>query len=448
MQYKLNSSLWCCLSEAGFSLDELVVKLKALFESDGFSGILELIVKLVQETLIIGSISGRINDWGCCSHPAYNLNGNYSRSIKTSLGSFNMTWRRLLCKNCGKSLVPLKLFLNIKSHQYKSNELEQLVIDAAHKDSYRRAVESVGANGFVSVSHSTAHRWVMESDCDELDFSQKTGSEAEPVQIVPDGTGFKGLPVKGAAKKGELKVLIGVDKSGNTFPMGAWADESWNDIKKKIGKTVKHFPEGSILVADGEKGIAEAFADMVDEEQRCQWHIIRDLYHTMWQDGSNAKEVKPIQQRLAALFAIELPKEDFELVSESEKDDIEERMEKANSSIGKLIAYLESQGYTKAADYLENSRRGMFAYIRRWLRLGIITPRASSMVERIMRELGRRLKKIAYNWSDKGISKMARIILKRFTSREQWDEYWKKRQRLDDNVIFGMIGTTPLSQNL
>ena len=36
MQVKLSSSIWCCLSESGFSLDEMVVQLKELFEEDTF----------------------------------------------------------------------------------------------------------------------------------------------------------------------------------------------------------------------------------------------------------------------------------------------------------------------------------------------------------------------------------------------------------------------------
>ncbi len=39
---------------------------------------------------------------------------------------------------------------------------------------------------------------------------------------------------------------------------------------------------------------------------------------------------------------------------------------------------------------------GMFGYIRRWLKWGLISPRAFSVIERVIRELGRRLKKTAY----------------------------------------------------
>ena len=32
-------------------------------------------------------------------------------------------------------------------------------------------------------------------------------------------------------------------------------------------------------------GLAESFADHATEQQRCHWHIKRDLYHMMYQDG-------------------------------------------------------------------------------------------------------------------------------------------------------------------
>ncbi len=48
------------------------------------------------------------------------------------------------------------------------------------------------------------------------------------------------------------------------------------------------------------------------------------------------------------------------------------------------------------------------------------------MVERGMRELGYRIKKIAYGWSDKGVTQVAGIILKRFTDTGAWEDYWKK----------------------
>ena len=92
-----------------------------------------------------------------------------------------------------------------------------------------------------------------------------------------------------------------------------------------------------------------------------------------------------------------------------------------------LIGYVDGSGCTTAATYIRRAKIGMFGYIRRWLKWGLISPRASSMVERVMRELGRRLKKTAYGWSDKGATKIARIILKRFTNAKAWEDYWQEK---------------------
>ena len=54
-------------------------------------------------------------------------------------------------------------------------------------------------------------------------------------------------------------------------------------------------------------------------------------------------------------------------------------------------------------------KRQVFAYVRRWLKWGLISHKASTMVERVMRELARRLKNIAYGWSDKGAKKVAAV---------------------------------------
>jgi len=77
----------------------------------------------------------------------------------------------------------------------------------------------------------------------------------------------------------------------------------------------------------------------------------------------------------------------------------------------------------------------VFTYVKFWLEYGMVSPRVSSMLERMMREIGRRLKKIAFGWSEFGAAKMTRIIIKRITSAHQWDEYWQRRLRLNGNVI-------------
>lgn len=447
MRGKITLDVMFCQSEEGFSLDEFIFKLREVFESGGFSELTSLMLKLVQEVLIHRLLSGHHNyHFCCCEKGSYRLHGSYIRSIKTSLGEIKMIWYRVRCRSCGKIFVPLKEFLGISRYQRHSHELEKAVQDAVVKDSYRRAVETLNSTGFVSVSCTSAHRWIMETDSDEFKISGDVCGSIG-CQVIGDSTKFKVHPESGK-KQGNLKVLVGVDGDGNVFPLGSWSNKSWEEISEELKEHKIRFPGGSVLVSDGEPGLSEALSEGIEFEQRCHWHIVRDLYHTMWQDGGKIGFIKPIQKALSGAIGIELPEEDFSMVSEEEKDAIEERMEKVERAIEKLIEYLEVNRYEKAANYLKNCLKNMFSYIKRWLKYGLICPRASSLIERLIRELGRRLKKIAYNWSDRGAGKIARIILKKITAIEQWEEYWNKKMKIIGSVFVRLANYKPVAQNL
>jgi len=97
-------------------------------------------------------------------------------------------------------------------------------------------------------------------------------------------------------------------------------------------------------------------------------------------------------------------------------------------------SWLKARGYERAARYIRYAKDRLFTYVRWWLKSGLVMPRASSMIERLMRELGRRLKRIAFGWSEGGAAKIARIIIKRVTSAREWTAYWDARLRITGKV--------------
>jgi len=64
--------------------------------------------------------------------------------------------------------------------------------------------------------------------------------------------------------------------------------------------------------------------------------------------------------------------------------------------------------------------------------LGITSPRTTSLLESIIRQVGRRTKKIGATWSDDGIEKVVKIFLKKTYESEDWENYWKKRMEISD----------------
>lgn len=433
MQHTVNASLLVCLSEKGFSLDELVRRLGDLFERQAHGEILRTILLLVEETLKLKLMRQAEVPVACdCGHARYVLSGRRKpRRIRTSLGTVGFpALVRVKCARCGRTHTLLLKFLGIERNQTKTAELERQAIEQAAADSYRRAARTLGQATGTRLPASTLHGWILDTQADQIDLPPDALG-ALPATVFADGTRYKGA----GGTRGDLKALIGLTAAREIVPLGTWTrGESWRQIDEELKRRALQMPAGTVLVADAEPGLAEALADHAESYQRCQWHTVRDLYHAMWRDGGGRGESRPVQNALVAVMGIELPKEDFAQVPEAEKDEIEARMEKAEAQIGELVRHLLARGYRTAADYLERSRRCMFSYVRRWLKFGIVCPRASSFIERFFRELGRRVKKLGYNWKPEGIGKIARILLKKCTRPEDWEEYWRRRLRLDGSV--------------
>ena len=347
MQQKISMDLLICNSEDKISLDEIVQAVSSAYEDKAFAELLKLLLGMIQE-IIIGRILIRSADAPCCcEHGHLALNGHYRRRIRTSLGDVVLYVKKVKCSVCGKSFAPLLRHVNLGKYQTKSNEFEQLVVETVAETSYRRGMAQLTRDGRNAPPFRTANSWTLRTDCDEIQLpvdacgvvsmGGKREDKPSPLTVFADGTGFKGEGKEGKARKGELKAVIGVNEDGEVFPLGTYSDKSWPEISREWKDRKIKLPAGSMLVCDGELGLADAFAGYVDDIQRCQWHTERDLYHAMRQDGGNTKSARPYQKRLAGIMSIELPKEDFQKVREEDRKDLEGRMGEAEAKIQGLI---------------------------------------------------------------------------------------------------------------
>lgn len=456
MHYNITAKLGVDVKDSGFSIDELVYRMQELFKLQAFPQLLAEILMMFDEFLRINVMSRTCLPMKCsCGSSMFVLDGRRSRKIKTTIGEVDLpNLTRVKCAHCGNTYVPIIEICGLDLYQTKTAGVEKLVIEQCVQTSYRRATKAIGEMTGVCVSHSTSHRWVLKSDADEISVPEDViatvrsdgrtdGKPPEPVTAFADGTFCKGRDEDGHAKKGNVKVMIGVRQSGGVFPIGVWTgDETWKGIGEDLERRKIRFADGSILVSDGEEEIAENLAKLANGSyQRCQWHVVHDTYHTMWQDGGRIKEIKPVQNKLKQILAIELPKDDFEEVDAVQAQALEIRMKESERSITALAEDIRQRGFVKAASYLERAKHAMFSYLRRWLALGIVCPRASSLIERTMRELARRLKRIAYGWKEEGLNKVSKMLLKIFSSEEEWKKYWDERMALNNNVFlyFKMI---------
>ena len=207
MQSIISLEILTAVAENGFSLDELVVSTRHLFEEKGMPGMIGLLLRLIDENLYL-RLQQNNSLWhphACCEQPDYECQDRPPRHFRTSAGKVKIHWRRLRCRHCGKSTVPLREFLGLEAYQSKTAELEKTVIEVVSEQSYRRSSRHLETIGNIPVPKSTAHRWVAQSGCDEIN----TGTETFD-QLFADGTGYKKRCNKkaGTNNRGELRIAL------------------------------------------------------------------------------------------------------------------------------------------------------------------------------------------------------------------------------------------------
>jgi hypothetical protein len=339
------------------------------------------------------------------------------RRISTVFGKLDLPLRRGECCNCGALYSPLLSALQVSRYARKETNFEHQVIEAVIDTNYRRLIDGRS----IDISLGGIHNVVVGSDIDET--FQKSVSPADLSAIMADGTGVK----QHQGRKGQLRAVIGITKGGGVEPIGCFTNTEWPEIERTIKGRIKEAEPYNIpFIYDGEPGLDDFLSD-VAEAQRCTWHGPRGLYHALWEDGLKKKESQPETEKIKQFIGIELPEGDFEILKEEDKEQVKSQYERSKSEIKDLIRTFREKGYKHGTAYLENLSDRLFTNIELWLKTGIIAPKTISLLERVFREIGRRLKRIAWGWADKTVTNLSKMIMIRQYSRDKWEQYWKEK---------------------
>ena len=223
-------------------------------------------------------------------------------------------------------------------------------------------------------------------------------------------------------------MVLEIGQEGEIRPLGVWAGTEWDEISREVKERLKGQPH--LLVSDGETGLENWMSRIVGRSQRSHWHFSRGSRYALWEDGAPLKERYATSRRLSRLLAIEIPEGDIEFVSESDKEKLRDGIQSAEKELAALREEFAGKGYTKAAAYMENVGDRVFSHLKLWLETGLVAPRTSSIVENFIRELVRRLKKIGWNWTDEGATRMGRVVMMRRYDNVAWEKYWRDRMNL------------------
>ncbi len=430
-------------SEVGlknFSFSQLIIEVKRLFDVEGVPGFVKMMVILVENMLIKSGV-----ECPRCKSNKLQLHGKSEKKMKTSIGCVDLVLTRMRCTACKKTFSPMMGLFDVDRFSRKSREFEKLTLETVTNQSFRRSAKNLNDTMGFSTSHTTLHRWFTNTDA--VNMNQKMRVD----DIIADGTGFKKDKDDKGSNRGEIKILIGYNKDGKVVPFGAWTRASWKDIGKLIknknhpSEKIKFKPIAGTLITDGEEELVRHLKKLALSHQRCLFHMTHELTPLLrYQDMVGKDEAIKISDELHDLLYLELPEADADpLKSLEDKLTIEAHILKMKKSIDDFIAELKMMGYKKAKTFVENAKAQLFTYIENWVKTGISNPRVTSLVERIMREIKRRIKKIGFKWSEKGAEKMTRLILLQLGSTKYlWDNHWAEKIGIDAEISLTFLGVT------
>lgn len=423
-----------------FSFSQLITAVKLLIDTEGVPGLVKAMVILVEMLLIKSGVS-------CphCESEKYHLHSKSERTLKTTIGEVRLALSRLQCLGCGKTYCPLNKLMDLDPYSRKSRELEKLSLETVTNQSFRRSAEHLEDTLGFSTAHTTLHRWFQDTDATNINLKKKVDF------LAADGTGFKREKDESGSNRGEVRVIIGYNKSGEVVPFGAWTRASWKDIGKLLksknhaSEKIKFKPIAGTLVTDGEEELINALKKLANTHQRCLFHMTHELVPLLrYQDIVGKDEAIKLSDELNDLLYVDLPETDVDpLKSLEDKLNIEKKLKDMKKSIDEFIAELKMRGYKKARVFIENAKAQLFTYIDNWLKTGIANPKVTSLVERTMREIKRRIKKIGFMWSEKGAEKMTRLVLLQLsTTKHYWETHWQQKTGINADIKLTFLGVT------
>ena len=340
------------------------------------------------------------------------------RGFTTLLGEVKLRLREVKCRGCGARLRPLLGWLGLAPYQREEMGIKQKGIDLAVDLSYRRGSRQLENLGGVRVSRARLNSWVKGTEM-ELDISL----EDWPKSIYADGTGYH----RQDGTQGQVKLVLIKGFSGKVDGVKVYVDRSWEEIGRELKTQLgEERLRGSVLLSDGEEAIEKNLLVEGMEYQRCQWHGWKDLGYMLWAEGMSKEEREIIVSQLRKL-TIALPFEE-RAAADEDREEIGEKLSKVKASLEEMVAYLKSKGYLKASGYLHRAGEKLFTYVGLWLGRGIQVGKTTDIMERTMREVARRAKRIGASWGDLGLLAILKFLLKRYFDEEgyrrQWDRYY------------------------
>lgn len=181
-------------------------------------------------------------------------------------------------------------------------------------------------------------------------------------------------------------------------------DESYERLFRKIVE--KRDFEECICFTDGEKHIENGLQNAgVKYIQRCLFHFFYNFIGKCQKDNMSKEKAELLKNNLYKIIFLRVPY--LKLIGKFWKIVIMRRL----SILDDICEQLHQEGFDTVKEYILRARPYLFTHAMIYLEEGFFAGRTTNKIERLMRTLAYRMKRVGAIWSPYGAKKMANLVI-------------------------------------
>lgn len=360
----------------------------------------------------------------CGSDRGFRRRGYRSRQrvLLSRVGRLELRLAQVGCR-CGRRFAPLLQSLGVRPGARLAPGLARRAAALATETSFSKAADHLAVEAGTGPSVRTVKRLVRDAGR-RCDLSRARTDLPNLPALLIDGTRVPAGPRHGRrarqARGVELNIVCGVvgrDLTGRRPKakielVGATVGRPWTALKDAVGACTG----AGIAVTDGDHGIANLLAAGAPNvpQQHCTFHIRHNIRLRLWQDGVPWTERNRVADRLLSPT----------LTAVSHQASLD--------ALADAISFADDNEWRHVAHHLRNVGPLLATWhrIRRsrraWRMPGRSSPEhTTSVLERIMREVNRRVDPPGNRWVVDGVRSMTNLLLGRRFDHPAWRDLWQ-----------------------
>lgn len=362
-----------------------------------------------QEALVVAACGERYRPqrrWGvlgcprCGARVGFRRRGQRRRWLFTRLGRVELRLAMLGC-SCGHRFAPLLAMLGVRHARRVAPGFERRALELCTELPYRRAAQALRRETGAAPSERTLRRLVRAAAA-HCDLRAPRHDLAALEAVLVDGTRVRAGPKKRARDDRGIELdialaLCGRDAAGRARLelLGATLGRGWRSLIRPLRAAAA----AAIAVHDGDGGIARILARALPgvPQQICTFHLRDSLDHRLWQDGLafGARRALARAWGNALEFAVDAAD--------------------ASAALAAMRAMAERHRWRRTVIHL----REVTPYSSTWLEVGA-SAHTTSLLERVMREVNRRVDPVGVRWSRDGAAAVIDLLLARRFRHPDW----------------------------